>query len=374
MFGPLGNIYQIKKGIQTKRISSYDRTGNNLDCIRIQAGEIAEIAAITGAGIIKHIWMTLSTKDAFIRRNAIIRMYWDGETHPSVEAPLGDFFGQGWGEEYNLISLPLSAAPMKGRALNCYFPMPFGEGARITIENQSDFDIDRFYFYVDYEVHPSISKSDGRFHAWWNRELTAVHPEEGETEWGVIGPQGENKMDEHNYLFADIEGCGHFVGINYFVDSPGPMWYGEGDDMWLIDGEAWPGSLHGTGTEDFFNSSWCPNELYFHPYFGYARIPDKLGWMGRTHCYRFFLEDPIYFEKSLRASIEHGHDNALTLDLSTVSYWYQTEPHKIYPPIPGREQRKNMPEITVRDVHAWRHEWRKAMGDGKTLWGNERRK
>jgi hypothetical protein len=372
MHGPLGQIAYLQNGVKTKRISSFDRSGGNADRIQVAAGKTVELAAIDGAGIIKHIWMTLNTKDAFIRRNAIIRMYWDGETNPSVESPLGDFFGQGWGEEYNFISLPLAAAPKNGRALNSYFQMPFGNGARITVENQSEENLAALYFYIDYEEHTSIPDSMGRFHAWWNRELTEVHPAEGETEWSVVAPQGVNKTDRHNYLFADLEGKGHFVGINYYVDSPGPMWYGEGDDMWIIDGEDWPASLHGTGTEDFFNSSWCPNELYSHPYFGYARVPDKLGWMGRTHCYRFFFEDPIYFEKSLRGSIEHGHDNNLTLDLSTVAYWYQSEPHKPFPAIPAKELRKNMPEITPRDIHRWRHEWRQAMGASKTLWGNEK--
>lgn len=372
MWSPLAGICQLRDQVKTKRVSSYDRTGGNADKIRIEAGETAVLADIRGAGIIKHIWFTVGGADPFIRRYAVLRMYWDGEDFPSVEAPLGDFFGQGWGEAYNFVSLPLAAAPAKGRALNCYFPMPFGDGARITLENESDAPIDSFYFYIDYEVHPSMPANMGRFHAWWNRELTEVHPPEGETEWGAVAPQGNNTTDACNYLFADIEGKGHFVGVNYYVDSPGPMWYGEGDDMWMVDGEPWPGSLHGTGTEDFFNSSWCPNEIYLHPYFGYARIPDKFGWMGRTHCYRFFLEDPVFFEKSLRASIEHGHNNNLTLDLCSVSYWYQTEPHKMFPPLPGKDKRRNMPEITVRDVHMWRHHWRLAMGGGKTLWGNEK--
>ncbi|QGQ98400.1 DUF2961 domain-containing protein [Paenibacillus psychroresistens] len=368
MNGLLGQIFQLREGIKSKRVSSYDRSGGNADYVRIAAGETIDIADIAGAGIIKHIWITLSSEDAFMRRNAIIRMYWDGEEHPSVEAPLGDFFGQGWGEEYSFTSLPLAAAPLKGKALNCYFPMPFNNGARISIENQSDIDIRAFFYYVDYEEHLSIPVSMGRFHAWWNREATtSVHPPEGEMEW-----VGRNQTDANNYLFAEIEGKGHFVGINYYVDSPGPMWYGEGDDMWMIDGEGWPGSLHGTGTEDFFNTAWCPNELYAHPYFGCARVPDKLGWMGRTHVYRFLLEDPIYFDKSLRASIEHGHDNNLALDICTVSYWYQTEPHKIFPPLPVRASRANMPEISIKDVHTWRHEWRKAMGGSGTLWGNEK--
>lgn len=373
MVGPLSNLAKLQDRVKTKRVSSYDRTGGNKDFIRLAPGETAELASIEGAGIVKHIWMTLNTQDGFIRRNAVLRMYWDGEQEPSVQAPLGDFFGQGWGEEYNFASLPLAAAPAKGRALNCYFPMPFGAGARITLENDSEHELGSLYYYIDYEEHESIPDTLGRFHAWWNREVTGVQPEEGETEWGVVAPQGNNATDRHNYVFADIEGKGHFVGLNYYVDNPGPMWYGEGDDMWMVDGEDWPGSLHGTGTEDFFNSSWCPNEVYLHPYFGYARVPNKLGWMGRTHCYRFLLEDPVYFEKSLRASIEHGHDNALTLDLSTVAYWYQAEPHKPFPAIPNREGRANLPDLSFVDVHRWRHEWRKALGGGATLWGHERK-
>jgi hypothetical protein len=235
---------------------------------------------------------------------------------------------------------------------------------------ESDKSISSFYYSIDYEIHESVPDDVGRFHAWWNRELTGVHPAEGETEWGIGAPPGNNVTDQFNYLFAELEGEGRFVGINYYIDNPGPIWYGEGDDMWLIDGETWPGSLHGTGTEDFFNSAWCPNEIYMHPYFGYARVPDSLGWLGRTHCYRFFLQDPIFFSKSLRASIEHGHNNNLTLDLSTVAYWYQSEPHRAFPPLPAKQLRQNMPPISARDVHYWRHEYRKAFGNSNTIWGN----
>jgi hypothetical protein len=176
-----------------------------------------------------------------------------------------------------------------------------------------------------------------------------------------------------NYFIANIEGKGHFVGINYYVDSPSPIWYGEGDDMFFIDGEKWPPSLHGTGTEDFFNSSWCPKEIYMHPYFGYARVNNETGWLGRTHCYRFFLESPITFEKSLKASIEHGHNNCLTLDLVTVAYWYQREPHKSFPKMKPKEERQNMEAIGPVQIHKWRDAWRKSLGSQK-LWGNEKKK
>jgi len=366
----LNNVAHLKQ-YRSKRISSYDRSGKNADRLVIKSGETEELARIEGAGIIKHIWITISSQDPMLRRNGILRMYWDGEQEPSVESPIGDFFGQGWGEKYNFISLPLAVAPKDGNALNCYFPMPFSNEAVITVENQSEKQIDAFYYYIDYEEHNTIGPELGRFHAFWNRELTEALPD-GENEWSILGPQAANTDGTGNYVFADIEGKGHFVGVNYYVDSPSPVWYGEGDDMFFIDGEKWPSSLHGTGTEDFFNSSWCPKEIYMHPYFGYARVNEQTGWLGRTHCYNFFMESPIAFEKSLKATIEHGHNNCLTLDLVTVAYWYQKEPHKPFPEMRPKEERQNMPAIGPVEMHRWRDAWRRAH-DNKKLWGNERK-
>lgn len=373
--GPLSSLYRLRPGA-SRRVSSFDRTGGNADRLQIPAGATAVLADLRGAGVIRHIWCTIACADPMLRRNAVLRMYWDGETEPSVESPIGDFFGQGWGEKYNFASLPLAAAPKQGNALNCYFPMPFADGARLTLENQSERPIDAFYYYVDYEEQAAAPAEAGRFHAWWHRELTDAGENDAagrENEWSVLGPEGKNPGDAGNYLFLDAVGRGHVVGIQYYCDSPGPIWYGEGDDMWRIDGEAWPGSLHGTGTEDFFNASWSPNELYAHPYFGYARIPGDLAWLGRVHCYRFFLDDPVLFQKSVHASIEHGHANCLTLDLASVAYWYQTEPHRPFPALPPKEGRQNMPAIGAVEVHRWRDAWRQAQGGGSKLWGHERR-
>jgi hypothetical protein len=171
-------------------------------------------------------------------------------------------------------------------------------------------------------------------------------------------------------VFADIKGKGHFVGINYYVHCPSPMWYGEGDDMWFIDGESMP-SMIGTGTEDFFNTSWCPKEPFYHPYYGYPRVNNDIGWLGRTHVYRFFIPDPIFFDKSLKATIEHGHENNMTLDLATVAYWYQTEA-SVLPPAPTKEARQPKQFIRVEDIHRWRDAWRKSKGNDPKLWGNEK--
>ena len=371
--GPTLELARLQKGVKSRRVSSYDVSGGNNDRFEgLAPGSRRDLFNVKGAGVINHIWVTIAPPPpALSRHDVILRMYWDGETSPSVEAPIGDFFGQGWDESYPFAALPLAAGPREGRALVSYFPMPFASGARIEVENDSTQKIDAFYYYVDYVELQSLPAELGRFHASYNHALTEALPD-GENEWSVLGPQGKNTTGERNYLIADIEGKGHYVGVNYYVDCPSPMWYGEGDDMFWIDGERQP-SLHGTGTEDYFNTSWSPNVLYQHPYFGYARVNGSTGWMGRTHVYRFHVADPVFFERSLRFSIEHGHDNNLTLDLSSVAYWYQSEPHKPFTALPSREARKPKPRIGEVEMHLWRDAWRKARGSGGLLWGNEKK-
>ncbi len=371
--GMLSDLARIRQNVKSKRISSYDRSGGNNDRFEnIPRGKTRVLAEIKGAGMINHIWITIADKPPRLSRHDIIlRMYWDGQKHPSVEAPIGDFFGQGWDETYPFSSLPLAAGPVDGNALVSYFVMPFSNGARIEIANEANRPIRAFYYYIDYVEMDKIPPDMGRFHAWYNHQLTDAHPE-GENEWSTLGKTGTNTTGARNYLIADIKGKGHFVGVNYYVHCPTPLWYGEGDDMIFIDGETWPSSLHGTGTEDYFNTSWCPKVPFQHPYYGYARLNNDIGWLGRTHVYRFHISDPIYFDKSLRFTIEHGHNNVLTLDLSSVAYWYQTLPSKPFPPMPSKKERAVKPMINVRDIHRWRHEWRKSRGNDPKLWGNEK--
>lgn len=368
----LDNITTIKEGVKSLRISSYDQSGGNNDRYEnIAPGETRTLAEIEGAGTINHIWITISPEAPELNRSDIIlRMYWDGNDYPSVESPIGPFFGQGWDETYPWASLPLAASPVKGNALVSYFKMPFAKGARIEIENQADVNIAAFYFYIDYMEQEDANDNLAYFHAWYNQQTTEAAPE-GENEWGLLSDEvGKNPVGERNYKIMETSGKGHYVGVNYFVNSPTPVWYGEGDDMFFIDGAEDP-TLHGTGTEDYFNSSWCPNEIYQHPYFGYARTPDDIGWLGRTHCYRFHIDDPVYFDTSLLFSIEHGHNNYLTLEMASVGYWYLDKPSRL-DPIPDKEARQLKPVINLLDMHRWRHEWRKNMGTENNPWGNER--
>lgn len=370
MSGEMYDLAKIKSGIRNRRVSSYDKDGYNKDRKSFIAPDSTLVLAdIKGAGVINHIWITISpTPDKLSRNDIILKMYWDGNEEPSVVSPIGPFFGQGWQERYNYNTFALTAGPTRGTGLCCYFTMPFEKGARIEIENQADNEIRHFYYYIDYLEMKKLPEDMGRFHAWYNREVTETGPE-GETEWGVTGPPKANVDGSGNYVFADIKGKGHFVGVNYYVQCPTPLWYGEGDDMWRIDGED-SFSLLGTGTEDFFNTAWCPKEKFEHIYFGSPRVNDDIGWLGRTHVYRFFIQDPIYFEKSLLGSIEHGHNNCLTLDIATVSYWYQDKAVAV-PAIPDKAGRKLKPMINERMIHRWRDAWRKSMGNDPALWGNE---
>jgi len=365
----LSALAQIQQGVSSKRVSSYDRSGGTDDFIKIAKDEKKIIFDVKGAGIINHIWITMAPDPGALSRNdIIIKMYWDGKEYPSVESPIGPFFGQGWNEAYDYNALPLSASPVQGKAMVCYFNMPFEKGARIEIDNQAGRNIDAFYYYVDYTAMNKLPPGYGRFHSWYNKKTMGASKEEGENEWGTLGKSGNNLTGENNYLIADIKGRGHFAGVNYYVHSPTPMWYGEGDDMIYIDDAATP-TLHGTGTEDYFNTAWCPKTKFSNPYYGAPRVNDEIGWMGRTHLYRFHINDPLYFSKAFKFSIEHGHNNVLTLDLASVAYWYQSEATDI-PPIPDKETRKPKPLINIGDIHRWRNEWRKSKGNDPSLWAN----
>ena len=349
-------LSQIRNNVKSKQVSSYDRSGGNGDCLSgIQDGAKVTIFDVKGAGIINRIWITIAPgAEQLNRNNIVMRMYWDGNAFPSVESPIGPFFGNGWDESYNFVSVPLAVSPGAGKSYVSYFAMPFAKGARIEIENQTGQKIDAFYFNIEYAEMAKLPENSGRFHAWYNHEVTKALPD-GENEWGLLGEPGKNLNGKDNYLFADIKGKGQFVGVNYYVNCPTTMWYGEGDEMVFIDGDSVP-AFNGTGTEDFFNTSWCPKELYQHPYFGYPRVNNETGWLGHTHVYRFFIADPVFFDKSCRFTIEHGHNNNLTLDLASVAYWYQDAPGQIAPFIHKRgTAAKTL--IGASEIH-WRHAWR----------------
>ena len=365
----LADLARLRDGVRRERASSWDTSGGNRDFWTLEPEQARTIAEINGAGCIKHVWMTMSSPDALFARKVMLRMWWDGEStdRPSVEVPIGDFFGIGHGIVKNFWSLPLAMSPSDGRGFNCFFPMPFADGARIDVTNETSHEF-TLYFYVDYEAYDHLDGSYGRFHAQWRRE----NPTAG---WGDPARRfrldrayarevsaAPNLSDANNTVILEAEGKGHYVGCHLDVDCfarEKNAWYGEGDDMIVIDGEPWPPRLHGTGTEDYFNTAYCPHEEFCTPYYGitvYSGIPTgskcndasastkEWPWKGKNSLYRFHVEDPIYFERSIRVSIEHGHANNLSNDYSSTAYWYQTEPHKPFPPLLPVEARLPRPD------------------------------
>lgn len=349
-----------RRDARTKRLSSYDTTGGNRDHWDIPVGNTCTLADIPGAGCITHLWFTIHCADRYYLRHLVLRMYWDGEPNPSVECPVGDFFNIGHGLAKTHHALPLATVAPKDEdrklgghmAMNCYWQMPFANGARITLTNEGTEPVGSLYFYIDYEAYDALPEETLRFHAHWRREnpttgtkgdLTA----QGINYWSLMSEPNEDGAE--NYLILDAEGAGHFVGCNLSVDNIDPTpdgltWWGEGDDMIFIDGEALP-SMVGTGSEDYFCHAWGMHP-YGGPYAGTSVHEHDPDHPGRRKCtsYRFHIEDPIIFTRSLRVTIEHGHANLQNNDYSSTAYWYQTEPHKPFPPLPPAVARRPRPD------------------------------
>lgn len=328
-----------KRQGKRRRVSSYDPTGGNDDRKYIQPGETFTLADLTGAGCIRHIWMTLANEgfqvEKYAHRKIVLRMYWDGEQTPSVQAPLGDFFGMGHGITKNFVSAPLQMSPQDGQGMNSWWPMPYGNGARITVTNECD-TVLILYYYVDYETYDTLPEDMLRFHAQWHRECpTAGTPDPQNEDHNAWCFEGENLDGRNNYLVLQAEGTGHYCGCNVNIHNLNPSglwdWPGEGDDMIFIDGDTQP-TINGTGTEDYVNMAWCPTQEYNAPYHGLI-LGGRDNWKGKITYYRYHIQDPVMFEKDIRVTIEHGHANHRSDDWSTTAYWYQTEPHKPFEPI-----------------------------------------
>lgn len=330
---------------KAKRSSSYDRTGGNSDRIHIDPYGSLTLLDVEAAGEIHHIWMAVDAPEEpyYLRRN-IIRMYWDDEDTPSVECPVGDFFGLGHSRSYTHSNACFSTSVNdeerqgEGVAMNSFIPMPFKNHARIELISEQDTPM-YVYFYVDWSEYTEIPEDIFTFHAAWRRENPAILPNIKDDPMFNKMLEGHNLTDRYNYKLLYAKGRGNFLGVNMSIDNIESEWYGEGDDMFFIDredctaecGGTWPPDLHGTGTEDYFCHAWGMQSTH-NDYFGEAWCEDRFfsrahNCNGKVCLFRFHIADPIPFEKNIRVSIEHGHANDRSDDIASTAYWYQAEPH-----------------------------------------------
>src|SRR5882757_5632269 len=277
------------------------------------------IAEIEGPGSVQHIWMTPTGN----WRYSILRFYWDDETTPSVETPVGDFFGMGWNQYAPLNSLAVCVNP--GSAFNCYWPMPFRKKCRITMEN-IDSEPMMLYYQVDY-ILTEVAADAAYFHAQFRR----VNPLPAKS---VV------------VLLDSVQGRGQYVGTYLAWGVHNNGWWGEGEIKFYMDGDKDFPTINGTGTEDYFGGSYNfenqekkQYQEFSTPYSGLAQVikPDGLYQsQQRFGLYRWHIVDPVRFEQDLRVTIQalgwRNGDRYLPLmdDISSVAFWYQTEPHMTF--------------------------------------------
>lgn len=326
--GLLDDLTIVKDEVSHRSSSSGEPwTQSNGDARPIEPGATLTLGELEGPGEIRHIWFTVAALDDFYPTSMVFRIYYDDRTEPSVEAPLGDFFGVGHGLKKAYSSLPMEISS-DGRAYNCFWRMPFGKKARLTMTNESDKLVRALYYYIDWVSMPALPHDSAYFHAQYRQEKPCQP-----------GP---------NYLLLDTEGSGHYVGTVLSVFHAEPSWFGEGDDFFYIDGAKEP-QLKGTGTEDYFCDAWGFREFQ-QPNHG---VTIWEGYEAGDHgtAYRWHIQDPIRFSKSLRVEIEHKgarlKPDGTFLDgfveraddYSSVAFWYQTGIAKRFAPMPPLKDR-----------------------------------
>lgn len=319
------------------RATSKETSSGGSDYAVVNPGETRTLLDAAGPGQISHLWFTLSDPEPYHLKRVVLRIYWDGETSPSVEAPIGDFFGLGLGSYVNWQSDVLSVGSSK--ALNSFFTMPFAHHARVTVTNEGKQALRSLYYNIDYQTftHP-LAPGTLYFHAQYRQ----AQPNHGWTNlWYsnydplVVFPR--NPDGASNYVWMQAEGSGQFVGVTMSVLQNQDGWWGEGNDMFYIDGETTP-SIVGSGTEDYFLGAWNFGTPFSFASYG-APVVGMEEAGGRSSVYRFHLDAPIPFNRSLKATIEHGHANHRSDNFYSVAYWYQTEPHRPFDPLPPVDDR-----------------------------------
>jgi len=323
-----GGMATLEEGSAAKAARELGQGWKVNPYVRIEPGTTFTLGEIDGSGVINHIWMTPVGN----YRLMILRFYWNGESEPSVEVPVGDFFAAGWGlgKEPRITSLAMCVNPRSG--FNSYWQMPFAKGFRITMENRGE-KTASLYYQIDYALQ-DVPAGTPTFHAQFRR----------------VNPLPYKDV----YTIVDqIRGNGQYVGTYLAHGANSPGWWGEGEIKFYIDGDKEFPTICGTGEEDYFCGSYGYNEhkengkdvfeSFTSPYTGFYHVPHE-GEQRRFGQYRWHITDPVRFREDLRITIQslgwqsEGRYLPLKDDLASVAYWYQNEPHNPFPPLPEDEK------------------------------------
>jgi hypothetical protein len=330
--GALDALSQRQDYEARRESSSEEDLKGNGDSRPIPPGETLTLLDADGPGVVTHFWNTIAAFDPFAGRSVVVRIYYDGNAKPSVQAPLGDFFGVGHGALKSFTSMPVSVSA-SGLSRTCYWQIPFQKHIKVTITNESLlYPVADFYYYLDWQKHESLPENTLYFHAKYNQSMPA---------------------EKGHYTILKTKGAGHYIGTVYSVQQVELGWFGEGDDFIYIDGSETP-QLKGTGTEDYFNDAWGFRE-FNTPFHGVSLFEG--GHPGdRVTAYRWHIVDPIPFKESIHVTIEHRgrvwdektedpekFELAASSErpdwVSSVGFWYQYPPVTIENDLPPVEKR-----------------------------------
>jgi hypothetical protein len=326
----LGNLFEAPAGKSHRCSSTSNDPQSNLDFVPLASGAEVPIAELKGPGVITHLWLNVQSDDPYAGRLVVLRARWDGEPNPSIEVPIGDFFGVGFALDGNVDTLPVRVTA-DGRARSCWWPMPFASSAQLSIRNDSQRPVRMLQWTVD-----------------WNE---AACPKEVRTFHAQFRATGRG-ASARAHKVLDVKGRGHYVGTVLSIWSGEEGWPGEGDDRFHVDGADLP-TLQGSGLEDYFGDSWG-----FHlgtgPFGGVTTF-EGTGPGARSTAVRWHVQDPIAFEKSLVVNFERSgwvrraDEWKLAPDrpdaFSSVAFWYQEEPHGALTILPPPSERLPFSEI-----------------------------
>ncbi|MEN8203784.1 MAG: glycoside hydrolase family 172 protein [Bacteroidota bacterium] len=301
--------------------------------ISVGPGESFTLGEIEGEGVIQHIWLTAYCD----YRLTILRFFWDDETEPSVEVPLGDFFAAGWGYGSEPAIQSQAVCVNSKSGFNSYWEMPFRKKCKITIENLNDEPLHRLYYQIDYAL-TDVPDNVGYFHAQFNR----VNPLPYKEDYTIV---------DH------VKGKGQYVGTYLARGTYEKGWWGEGEVKFYMDGDKEFPTLCGTGEEDYFCGSYCYDHYldeegvrqyveFTSPYAGFYYFKDnpEISYETKIGQYRWHIKDPVRFESDLKVTIQslgwtdEGRYKPLQDDMASVAYWYQQEPHNPFPDLPPKEK------------------------------------